>query len=89
MINRGKPLHFLSVTLSIYSSAQLRVDAMSPLTAHPKSAAESCAIFSGTGGEGVWDLHFNPGLFNVCPLTIWARHHFNGMYSDKANKVSG
>lgn len=44
--------------------------------------------FSGRG-EGVWDLHFNPGLCNVCPLTIWARHHFNGMYSDKANKVSG
>lgn len=35
-----------------------------------------------------WDVHFNPGLFNVCPLTVWARHHFNGMYSDKANKTS-
>lgn len=35
-----------------------------------------------------WDVHFNPGLFNVCPLTVWARHHFNGMYSDKANKMS-
>lgn len=87
MINRGKPLHFLSVTLSIYPSARLRVDAMSPLTANPKSAAWSCAI-SASRREGVWDLHFNPGLFNVCPLTIWARHHFNGMYSDKANKLS-
>lgn len=75
------------MTLSISPSARLRVDAMSPLTAHPKSADWSCAI--STAEEKVLgDLHFNPGLFNVRPLTIWARHHFNGMYSDKANKMS-
>ncbi|CAF98628.1 unnamed protein product [Tetraodon nigroviridis] len=67
--------------------ARLRVDVASPLTAHPESAAWSC-VNSSSREEGVWDLHFNPGLFNVCPLTIWARHHFNGMYSDKANKMS-
>lgn len=66
LINGGKSLHFLPVTLSIYLSPQRGVDSMSLLTAHPKSVSESRAI-SAADGKVFRICILILAMFNVCP----------------------